>query len=144
MSELVKRLREYNQAVARIEVLEEGLKAAVRAANLALFVIRKHGVMPNDSWKTGFESDMEIACLALEPKHRIKELEAQLRADTDLFRRTAARIKELEAALRTIFANTEEGAIQHIAYNGMTAYQALAKDIADTARAALEPEQKNR
>ena len=73
-----------------------------------------------------------------ELEDRIKELEAQLRADTDLFKRTAARIEALKAALRTIFANTEEDAIQHIAYNGMTAYQALAKDIADTARAALE------
>lgn len=45
----------------------------------------------------------------------------------------------LREALETILANTEEDAILHIAYDGMTAYQALAKDIADCARAALYP-----
>jgi hypothetical protein len=53
----------------------------------------------------------------------------------------AARIEALEAALFTIYANTEPDAIPHISYDGMTAYQALAKDIADCARAALAPEQ---
>jgi len=38
-----------------------GLEAAIRAANLALFVIRKEGVMPNSSWETGFNGDMETA-----------------------------------------------------------------------------------
>jgi hypothetical protein len=37
------------------------LKAAIRAANLALFVIRKQGVMPNESWADGFKKDMEKA-----------------------------------------------------------------------------------
>ena len=50
-----------------------------------------------------------------------------------------ARIEALEEALSTILANTEADAIPHIAYNGLTAYQALAKDIADCARAALNP-----
>jgi len=76
MSDLVERLRGYRreppqlmlEAADRIEALEAGLSAAVRAANLALFVIRKHGVMPNDSWKTGFEGDMEIARAALAPE----------------------------------------------------------------------------
>lgn len=43
----------------------EGLEAAVRAANLALFVIRKQGVMPNSSWQRGFKNDMAIARAAL-------------------------------------------------------------------------------
>ncbi len=38
--------------------LRAGLDAAIRAANLALFVIRKQGVMPNSSWQAGFEKDM--------------------------------------------------------------------------------------
>lgn len=42
-----------------------GLEAAIRAANLALFVIRKQGVMPNCSWDCGFNSDMETARAAL-------------------------------------------------------------------------------
>lgn len=41
--------------------LREGLNAAIRAANLALFVIRKQGVMPNSSWQAGFEKDMATA-----------------------------------------------------------------------------------
>jgi len=53
-----------------IERLRGGLGAAVRAANLALFVIRKQGVMPNSSWQSGFERDIAIATAALgcEPK----------------------------------------------------------------------------
>lgn len=42
-----------------------GLKAAVRAAELALFVIRKQGIMPNASWQTGFEKDLATAKAAL-------------------------------------------------------------------------------
>ena len=41
--------------------LLNGLVAAMRAAKLALFVIRKHGVMPNDSWRAGFDRDMATA-----------------------------------------------------------------------------------
>lgn len=37
------------------------LGAAIRAANLALFVIRKQGIMPNESWADGFKKDMEKA-----------------------------------------------------------------------------------
>jgi hypothetical protein len=39
----------------------DGLEAAIRAAKLALFVIRKQGVMPNSSWESGFESDLKTA-----------------------------------------------------------------------------------
>lgn len=41
--------------------LAEALEHAVQAADLALFVIRKQGVMPNSSWAHGFETDMKIA-----------------------------------------------------------------------------------
>ncbi len=40
---------------------ELGLEAAIRAAKLALFVIRKQGVMPNSSWESGFDADMKTA-----------------------------------------------------------------------------------
>lgn len=43
----------------------EGLKAAIRAAKLALFLIRKRGVIPNASWESGFNRDLEIAENAL-------------------------------------------------------------------------------
>lgn len=43
----------------------DGLEAAIRAAKLALFVIRKQGVMPNSSWESGFESDMKTSEAAL-------------------------------------------------------------------------------
>jgi hypothetical protein len=43
----------------------EALKAAIRAAKLALFVIRKQGVMPNSSWESGFNSDLATAEAAL-------------------------------------------------------------------------------
>lgn len=45
--------------------LREALTVAIRAADLALFVIRKQGVMPNSSWEAGFESDMKVARAAL-------------------------------------------------------------------------------
>ncbi len=48
-----------------IERLTVALKAAIRAADLALFVIRKQGVMPNSSWESGFETDMKTARAAL-------------------------------------------------------------------------------
>jgi len=68
------------EAAARITALEaeverltadkaglvDGLKVALRAADLALFVIRKQGVMPNDSWEEGFNSDTAAARAALE------------------------------------------------------------------------------
>jgi len=57
----------------------------------------------------------------------------------DEWNRQRWRIKAMEEALWTILTNTEEDAIPHIAYDGMTAYQALAKDIADCARAGLAP-----
>lgn len=43
----------------------EGLKAAIRAAKLALFLMRKRGVIPNASWESGFNRDLEIAENAL-------------------------------------------------------------------------------
>jgi hypothetical protein len=39
----------------------EGFDAAIRCAELALFVIRKQGVMPNSSWEGGFNSDLAKA-----------------------------------------------------------------------------------
>lgn len=45
--------------------MRKGLEAAIRAAKLALFVIKKQGVMPNSSWETGFESDLKTAEAAL-------------------------------------------------------------------------------
>lgn len=47
------------------EQTRKGLEAAIRAAKLALFVIRKQGVMPNSSWESGFESDLKVAESAL-------------------------------------------------------------------------------
>lgn len=44
-----------------IERLREGLDAAIRCAKLALFVIRKQGIMPNSSWESGFNSDLAVA-----------------------------------------------------------------------------------
>lgn len=38
-----------------------GLEAAIRAAKLALFVIRKQDVMPNSSWESGFNADLKTA-----------------------------------------------------------------------------------
>lgn len=43
------------------EQTRNGLDAAIRAAKLALFVIRKQGIMPNSSWESGFESDLKTA-----------------------------------------------------------------------------------
>jgi hypothetical protein len=47
------------------ERLRAGLTAAIRAANLALFVINKQGVMPNSSWESGFKSDLATATAAM-------------------------------------------------------------------------------
>lgn len=49
-----------------IERLRDGLVAARRAAELALFVIRKQGIMPNSSWEAGFNKDMATADAAYE------------------------------------------------------------------------------
>lgn len=48
-----------------IEQTRKGLESAIRAAKLALFVINKQGVMPNDSWKSGFDADLKTAEAAL-------------------------------------------------------------------------------
>lgn len=45
--------------------LRNGMTRAISAANLAIFVIEKHGVMPNDSWRYGFEQDITAARAAL-------------------------------------------------------------------------------
>jgi hypothetical protein len=50
--------------VAEIERLRAGLDAAIRCAELALFVIRKQGVMPNSSWESGFNGDLRMAKMA--------------------------------------------------------------------------------
>lgn len=48
------------------------------------------------------------------------------------------RERVLREALETILANTEEDAIRHMGHDGLTAYEALAKAVADCARAALD------
>lgn len=48
-----------------LEQTRKGLEAAIRAAKLALFVIRKQGVMPNSSWESGFDADLKTAEAAL-------------------------------------------------------------------------------
>lgn len=45
--------------------LREGISAAIRAAELALFVVRKQGVMPNASWERGFAAELDQARAAL-------------------------------------------------------------------------------
>jgi hypothetical protein len=45
----------------RLERAKVGLEAAIRAAKLGLFTINKQGVMPNDSWKSGFDKDIQAA-----------------------------------------------------------------------------------
>jgi hypothetical protein len=54
---------------ADIARLREAAQSALRAADLALFVIRKQGVMPNSSWQAGFERDTEAARQALGASH---------------------------------------------------------------------------
>lgn len=49
------------EQAAKIAMLREGLGAAIRAAELALFVVRKQGVMPNSSWEAGFKRDLDAA-----------------------------------------------------------------------------------
>jgi hypothetical protein len=51
--------------MSNVEQTRNGLEAAIRAAKLALFVINKQGVMPNDSWKSGFDADIKTAEEAL-------------------------------------------------------------------------------
>ena len=48
-----------------IDQMKGGLEAAIRAAKLALFVIRKQGVMPNSSWESGFDGDLKTAEAAM-------------------------------------------------------------------------------
>jgi hypothetical protein len=59
------------EAADEIERLRDGLNAAIRAANLALFVIRKQGVMPNSSWESGFNSDLAKATAALTTEQKV-------------------------------------------------------------------------
>ncbi|UGY15255.1 hypothetical protein HAP48_0043140 [Bradyrhizobium septentrionale] len=58
-------------AARTISELRAGLQAAIRAAKLALFVVRKQNVMPNGSWANGFDRDLEAADAALAgtPQH---------------------------------------------------------------------------
>ncbi|WP_099863775.1 hypothetical protein [Pararhizobium haloflavum] len=48
-------------AIDRLESAERALRASMRAAELAIFVVRKQGVMPNSSWSAGFKKDMDAA-----------------------------------------------------------------------------------
>lgn len=59
----------------RLEQAKTGLEAAIRAAKLAIFTINKQGVMPNDSWKDGFEKDLRVA------EDAMIELKQQIAAD---------------------------------------------------------------
>lgn len=54
-----------HEVVADIEQARKGLEAGIRSAKLALFVIRKQGVMPNSSWESGFNADLKTAEEAL-------------------------------------------------------------------------------
>jgi hypothetical protein len=62
------------KVAAEIDKLRVGLDAAIRAAKLAIFVIRKQGVMPNSSWQAGFEQDLAIATEAREALDNSKNL----------------------------------------------------------------------
>lgn len=66
VAETINKLRaeELAQVRAENERLREGLTAAIRAAKLAIFVIRKQNVMPNSSWESGFEKDLATATAA--------------------------------------------------------------------------------
>jgi hypothetical protein len=44
-----------------LKMAREGLEAAIRAADLAIFVIRKQAIMPNGSWSRGFDDDLKKA-----------------------------------------------------------------------------------
>lgn len=59
---------ERDRLAERVKRLEEALRLALKAANLALFVIRKQNVMPNSSWEGGFEDDLRRARAELERK----------------------------------------------------------------------------
>lgn len=59
---------DYAVLETRVKVLTEGLKAGIRAANLALFVIQKQRIMPNDSWRSGFDKDMDAMFAAIAPQ----------------------------------------------------------------------------
>jgi hypothetical protein len=50
----------------REKEIMDALKAVSRAAELALFVIRKQGVMPNSSWEAGFNKDTAPARVILD------------------------------------------------------------------------------
>ena len=54
-------LAERDALAERNAKLVVALIAAVRAAKLALFVIRKEDVMPNSSWQAGFDRDLKVA-----------------------------------------------------------------------------------
>lgn len=57
------------ELIERLESAEKALEAAKRAAELSLFVIRKQNVMPNSSWESGFNRDMEAARAHMEKYH---------------------------------------------------------------------------
>ena len=51
----------------------DALQSAIRAAKLAIFVINKQGIMPNSSWKSGFDRDLAIAEAALSAAQTFSE-----------------------------------------------------------------------
>jgi hypothetical protein len=59
---------------AEVERKDAALKCGVRAAKLGLFLINKYGVMPNDSWKAGFNKDLAAAEAALTQEKKAAEL----------------------------------------------------------------------
>ena len=64
VAKVAKEREAFNEQMA----MREGLEAAIRAAELALFVIQKQGIMPNSSWQRGFDKDMQTAAAALEAR----------------------------------------------------------------------------
>lgn len=73
---------------AEVERLRAALRCGVRAAKLGLFVINKKGVMPNASWKAGFDKDLAVAEAAITLSQETlrplgPEFEAVWEANTD-------------------------------------------------------------
>jgi hypothetical protein len=54
---------------AEIERLRGALEGSVRAAELALFVVRKEGVMPRGNWEKGFTRDLGPALSILQEQN---------------------------------------------------------------------------
>ena len=50
-----------HKTTTEVERLRAGAEAAIRAANLALFLLQRHSVPISDSWRAGFERDVATA-----------------------------------------------------------------------------------